>query len=61
MVLKHWERKRKAEDASPEPEPEAYPFVKFNVILDVPDFSPEEYERYLRCGDWRGMLKGDEH
>ncbi|KAI9030429.1 hypothetical protein DFJ74DRAFT_470315 [Hyaloraphidium curvatum] len=46
LVLKHWEKKRKAEDEATDPED--YPFVKFNVVLDVPEYTADEYERHLR-------------
>lgn len=47
LELRHWVRKRKASDAVDE-DGEVYPFVKYNVVIDVPEYTPEEYERHLR-------------
>ncbi|EPB69599.1 Myb-like DNA-binding domain protein [Ancylostoma ceylanicum] len=46
LQLYHWQRADKLEN------PEPYPFAKFNKIINIPDFTDEEYEKYFRVSKW---------
>ncbi|UPX17109.1 swr complex subunit [Ascochyta rabiei] len=65
LVLKHWRRKpmmappvQEGEDAEmPDSEPTGYlescgDYVKYNITVDMPDFTDEEYDAHLRSDDW---------
>ena len=65
LVLKHWRRKptaappvQEGDDAAmQDSEPTGYiencaDYVKYNITVDMPDFTDEEYENHLRSDDW---------
>ncbi|KAF2625295.1 hypothetical protein BU25DRAFT_450070 [Macroventuria anomochaeta] len=65
LVLKHWRRKpttappvQEGEDAAmQDSEPTDYlescaDYVKYNITVDMPDFTDEEYDAHLRNNDW---------
>lgn len=67
LILKHWRRKplpravldgsgedmpmEDIENQNPQMETE-YEFAKYNVQVEVPTYTDEEYETHLRSGDW---------
>ncbi|KAK6026669.1 Myb-like DNA-binding domain protein [Ostertagia ostertagi] len=46
LQLYHWQRVDKLET------PEPYPFAKFNKVINIPDFTDEEYEKYFKVENW---------
>ncbi|VDL71041.1 unnamed protein product [Nippostrongylus brasiliensis] len=46
LQLYHWQRVDKLEN------PEPYPFSKLNKIINIPDFTDEEYEKYFKVEKW---------
>jgi len=46
LVFHHWERK------TDNPESLEYQFAKFNVKVDVPTYTDDEYEAVLKSEDW---------
>ena len=65
LVLKHWRRKpttaplvQEGDDAAmQDSEPTDYlencaDYVKYNITVDMPDFTDEEYDAHLRSDDW---------
>ncbi|KIH62464.1 hypothetical protein ANCDUO_07251 [Ancylostoma duodenale] len=46
LQLYHWQRVDKLEN------PEPYPFAKFNKVINIPDFTDEEYEKYFKVSKW---------
>ncbi|KAF1928625.1 uncharacterized protein M421DRAFT_100930 [Didymella exigua CBS 183.55] len=65
LVLKHWRRKPTAappvqeggDAAMQDSEPADYletcaDYVKYNITVDMPDFTDEEYDAHLRSDDW---------
>ncbi|KAI7874500.1 hypothetical protein K492DRAFT_240809 [Lichtheimia hyalospora FSU 10163] len=44
LTLHHWIQESKIN--------QEYPFSKFNRVIDVPDYSDEEYERHLIDSEW---------
>lgn len=65
LILKHWRRKpttgppvQEGDDAAmQDSEPADYlencaDYVKYNITVDMPDFTDEEYDAHLRSDDW---------
>lgn len=66
LILKHWRRKptfaptlQDGEDAPMEDSESAEPYIesngdylKYKIAVDIPTFSDEEYDAYLRSDDW---------
>ncbi|KAI8881496.1 hypothetical protein K501DRAFT_253068 [Backusella circina FSU 941] len=45
LVLKHWVKESEVENQD-------YPFAKFNKVIDIIDYSDDDYEKYLTDSDW---------
>ncbi|KAF2202001.1 hypothetical protein GQ43DRAFT_414625 [Delitschia confertaspora ATCC 74209] len=58
LILKHWRRKPTTQpaptsgDDTPVVVDSNYEFAKYNVQVEVPTFTDNEYEAYLRSEDW---------
>ncbi|KAG2230385.1 hypothetical protein INT48_004196 [Thamnidium elegans] len=45
LVLQHWLKAEEAED-------QEYPFAKFNKVIDIIEYTEDDYEKYLTDTDW---------
>ncbi|CAB3408237.1 unnamed protein product [Caenorhabditis bovis] len=46
LQLYHWQRVDKINQNEP------YPFAKLNKVIDIPTYTDEVYEEYLKCKSW---------
>ncbi|CAD21666.1 DNA methyltransferase 1-associated protein 1 [Caenorhabditis elegans] len=46
LMLHHWVRADKVEAMQP------YPFSRFNKVIDIPIYTDDEYENYLKIAKW---------